>query len=87
MTPRSGPVCPKSERDTDTRVLELEPSIDDLTVYRRAVEAVMWGMPAVNYQMMYDASARAGGPGDNQVVFWPRLLEPGSTSWLGNRRS
>ena len=37
--------------------------------HRRAVEAVIWGMPAVNYQMMYEASARTGGPGDNQVVY------------------
>jgi hypothetical protein len=43
--------------------------------HRRAVEAVMWGMPAVNYQMMYEASARTGGPGDNQIVFWPGLLD------------
>src|SRR4051794_1492370 len=43
--------------------------------HRRAVEAVMWGMPAVNYQMMYEASARAGGPGDNQIVYWPGLLD------------
>jgi hypothetical protein len=32
-------------------------------------------MPAVNYQMMYDASVRAGGPGDNQIVYWPGLLD------------
>lgn len=43
--------------------------------HRRAVEAVMWGMPAVNYQMMYEASARTGGPGDNRIVFWPGLLD------------
>jgi hypothetical protein len=43
--------------------------------HRRAVEAVIWGMPAVNYRMMYEASARAGGPGDNQVVIWPGLLD------------
>jgi hypothetical protein len=42
-------------------------------VHRRAVEAVIWGMPAVNYQMMYAASARLGGPGDNQIVYWPGL--------------
>jgi hypothetical protein len=44
-------------------------------LHRRAVEAVIWGMPAVNYQMMYEASARAGGSGDNQIVYWPGLLD------------
>ena len=28
-------------------------------MHRRAVEAVIWGMPAVNYQLMHEASARA----------------------------
>jgi hypothetical protein len=46
-------------------------SIGQRAVHRRAVEAVIWGMPAVNYQMMYEASARLGGPGDNQIVYWP----------------
>jgi hypothetical protein len=46
-----------------------------LALHRRAVEAVIWGMPAVNYQLMYEASARAGGPGDNQIVYWPGLLD------------
>ena len=32
-------------------------------------------MPAVNYQVMYDASTRAGGPGDSQIVYWPGLLD------------
>ena len=35
----------------------------------------MWGMPAVNYRMMYEASARAGGSGENQIVFWSGLLD------------
>src|SRR5882672_9133843 len=49
--------------------------VADRAFHRRAVEAVIWGMPAVNYQMMYEASARAGGPGDNQIVYWPTLLD------------
>ena len=41
------------------------PDLNDRTLYRRAVEAVIWGMPLVNYQLMYEAAGRAGGPGDN----------------------
>jgi len=44
------------------------PNLNDRTLYRRAVEAVIWGMPLVNYQLMYEAARRAGGPGDNQIV-------------------
>jgi hypothetical protein len=38
---------------------------------RRAVEAVIWGMPAVNYERMLQA-ATDNGAKLNQVVFWSR---------------
>lgn len=38
---------------------------------RRAIEAVIWGMPAVNYDRMFQA-ARAAGAGPNQIVYWSR---------------
>src|SRR6185312_13126709 len=39
---------------------------------RRAVEAVIWGMPAVNCDLMRQAAIRAGAEA-NQVVFWSGL--------------
>lgn len=39
----------------------------------RAVQAVIWGMPAVNFELLRQASAGIGAS-DNQVVFWSRLL-------------
>ena len=33
------------------------------TLHRRAIEAVIWGMPAVNYELMYQAMARNKGEG------------------------
>lgn len=41
------------------------------TVERRAIEAVLWGMPAVNFQLMLDAFERAQG-GTNQVAYWSK---------------
>jgi len=41
------------------------------TVERRAVEAVLWGMPAVNYERMLQAAVANGGA-LNQVVYWSR---------------
>jgi hypothetical protein len=43
-------------------------------IERRAVEAVVWGMPIVNYDRMYQA-ARAAGPGPNQIVSWSRPFD------------
>jgi hypothetical protein len=40
-------------------------------IERRAVEAVIWGMPAVNYERMLQA-ALANGAKANQVVYWSR---------------
>ncbi len=50
-------------------------SANDLTrriVERRAVEAVIWGMPAVNYDLMLQEMLRLGGKA-NQIVYWSRL--------------
>ncbi len=50
-------------------------SDDDLmrrTIERRAVEAVIWGMPAVNYDLMFQAGVRARGA-VNQIIYWSRL--------------
>lgn len=48
--------------------------LTERTVHRRAVEAVIWGMPAVNYDMMFQAMVRdaKAGPGSNKVVYWSR---------------
>ena len=41
---------------------------------RLAIEAVNWGIPAVNYDRKYQAMVRAGG-GFNQIVVWSRLTK------------
>jgi hypothetical protein len=49
----------------------------DRTLHRRAVEAVIWGTPAVNFDRMYQAMAsvaKAGG-GSIKVVYWSRLFD------------
>jgi hypothetical protein len=47
--------------------------IEQRTMERRAVEAVIWGMPAVNFQLMLDAFEKAQGK-SNQVAYWSRPL-------------
>jgi len=46
--------------------------VTERAVYRRAVEAAIWGMPAVNCELMYQAMARANGA-FNQIAYWSRL--------------
>src|SRR6201991_1719951 len=45
--------------------------IADRAVHRRAIDAGIWGMPAVNYELMRRQMAKLGGA-PNQVVFWSR---------------
>jgi hypothetical protein len=59
-----------------TAALAQQATIDELnrrTTEGRAVEAVIWGMPAVNYTLMYDAMVRETKGQFNQVVYWSRL--------------
>src|SRR5678815_4577577 len=41
------------------------------TVHRRAVEAVIWGIPAVNFDLMFQAMVKAGGA-TNQILYWSK---------------
>jgi hypothetical protein len=45
----------------------------DRIIERRAVEAVIWGMPAVNFDLMYQAMVRETKGNFNQIVYWTRL--------------
>src|ERR1700757_4226498 len=51
-------------------------SAEDLarrTIERRAVEAVIWGMPAVNLDLMLQAMIGVANGQPNQIVYWSRL--------------
>jgi hypothetical protein len=51
-------------------------SAEDLarrTVERRAVEAVIWAMPAVNLDLMLQAMIGSAKGKPNQIVYWSRL--------------
>ena len=51
-------------------------SAEDLSrraVERRAIEAVIWGMPAVNYHLMYAEMVRKTNGAVNQILYWSRL--------------
>ncbi len=48
-------------------------ALEQRAVGRRGVEAVIWGMPAVNAELMFQA-AKGAGADFNQVVYWSRPL-------------
>lgn len=48
--------------------------LNERAIQRRAVEAAIWGIPAVNTDLMLQAAIKAGA-GPNQVVYWSRPLD------------
>src|SRR3712207_97164 len=48
--------------------------LEQRAVHRRAVEAVIWGMPAVNFDLMLQAALKAGAK-ENQIVYWSNFLD------------
>jgi len=44
----------------------------DRAIHRRAVEAMIWGMPAVNYDLMLQAMLTTTTAKPNQIVYWSR---------------
>ena len=43
------------------------------TLHRRAIEAINWGMPAVNLDLMLQAMIGSAKGQPNQIVYWSRL--------------
>src|ERR1700742_3151827 len=64
---------PRQQSDATSGVLHNATDLAERAVYRRAVEAVVWGMPVVNYDLMYQAAVREAKGDFNQVVYWSRL--------------
>jgi hypothetical protein len=53
-------------------------SVEDLArraIERRAVEAVIWGMPAVNYDLMLQEMLTKTAGKVNQMIYWGRPLD------------
>ena len=49
-------------------------SVTESVTYSRAMEAVNWGMPMVNFDLMYQAAKNIGAS-YNQIVYWPGLSD------------
>lgn len=69
-----------SAQDTKRSVAELSEhdsysDIEQQVIEHRAIEALIWGMPAVNRDLMYQAMLRETKGRDNQMLYWSRLLD------------
>ncbi|MCD9573799.1 DUF1254 domain-containing protein [Flavobacterium soyae] len=56
------------------QITQFKPAnIEEQIVYNRAVEAVIWGMPAVNSELLYESLVKVKGD-YNQIVYWSGLI-------------
>ncbi|HEY4131200.1 MAG TPA: DUF1254 domain-containing protein [Gemmatimonadaceae bacterium] len=60
---------------TPRRVSPARAQSNDQTMHRRAIEAAIWGMPVVNFELMYEEMVRKLGGRFNQILFWSKLLD------------
>jgi hypothetical protein len=63
-------VTPHSQEATRT-----QDELSRQVIRQRAFEAAVWGMPAVNYQLMYEEMVRKVKGAFNQVLYWSCLLD------------
>src|SRR5882724_5986215 len=70
-TPFSKFQAPAKNEKTPTTFTPSE--LAERMLHRRAIEAVIWSMPAVNYDLMVQALLRDTKGAVNQIVYWSRL--------------
>ena len=69
------PAMPTAAQERTSEPAFTAAQLAERTLHRRAVEAVVWGMPAVNFDLMYQAMVRDAKGGANQIVYWSRLFD------------
>lgn len=57
-----------------TKTVGFKPAnFEEQLIYNRAIEAVIWGMPAVNSELLHESLVKVKGD-YNQVVYWSGLI-------------
>ena len=59
--------------DTTQTAVFKPANFEEQLIYNRAVQAVIWGMPAVNSELFHESLIKAKGD-YNQVIFWSGLI-------------
>jgi len=62
-----------SEKSTGNDSTFQAANVEERVAYSRAFNAVVWGMPAVNFELLHESLLKANGD-FNQVVYWSGLI-------------
>ena len=71
------PLLPAVAQNKKPESTFTQAQLAERTLHRRAVEAVIWGVPAVNFDLMYQTMIRdaKAGAGSNKIVYWSKLSD------------
>jgi hypothetical protein len=71
------PSFPAVAQDKKPESTYTSAQLAERTLHRRAVEAVIWGVPAVNFDLMYQAMVRdaKAGADSNKIAYWSKLSD------------
>ncbi len=72
QSPKTEATAEVTEKETSTPTFA---EMQQQVVQSRAIEAIIWGMPAVNLDYMYQAMLSETKGRDNQMLYWSRLLD------------
>ncbi|MBV4359042.1 DUF1254 domain-containing protein [Pinibacter aurantiacus] len=65
----------KGNADTLTTTSFIPANIKEQMMYQRALQAVIWGMPAVNYDLMLQEMLTKTAGKQNEIVYWSRPVD------------
>lgn len=67
---------PNATQTTDSTGKAFIPAnIKEQMIYSRAVEAMIWGMPAVNYDLMLQEMLTKTSAKQNEIIYWSRPVD------------
>src|SRR6516164_7393580 len=68
-------LIPSTGNAQPTSMPTLTAQLQQRALHRRTVEAVIWGMPAVNYDLMLQEMLTKTAGKVNEVIYWGRPLD------------
>lgn len=67
--------CEQKKVEAPVKTSTESGDVDNSVLHARAVQAAIWGMPAVNYDLMLQEMLNKTSAKENQVIYWGRPLD------------
>jgi hypothetical protein len=69
-------LCAQSNQASNASGISIKPAnIKEQLIYQRGIEAAIWGIPAVNYDLMLQEMLNKTSAKQNEIVYWSRPVD------------